>query len=549
LSDASGIFATPIATGSTSSNGNGSGSITVPGNATAGTGYLIRVKQGTTISTNTVSLTVSSSASLTLSSAAGTNSQTVCQNSAIPAVQYTLGGGATGATVTGLPTGVTFNSSGGSVEISGTPTVTGAFTYTVTTTGASCNTSVTGTITVSSPGSLTLSSAAGTTSQTSCVNSAIANIVYTVGGSATAASASGLPAGVSGSYNSGNKNFTLSGTPTVSGTFTYTITTTGSSCNTSVTGTLTVNSPATLTLSSVAGTNSQTVCQNSAITAIQYTLGGGATGATVTGLPTGVTFNSSGGSVEISGTPTVTGAFTYTVTTTGASCNTSVTGTITVSSPGSLTLSSAAGTTSQTVCVNSAITNIEYTVTNATGANVTGLPAGVSFSFSGGKVQISGTPTVSGTITYTVTTTGSSCNTSVTGTLTVNSPATLTLSSAAGTNSQTVCQNSAITAVQYTLGGGATGAIVTGLPTGVTFNSSGGSVEISGTPTVTGTFTYTVTTTGASCNTSVNGTITSSAGTLTLSSAAGTNNQTVCQGSAITNIQYNFWGGGRPEPL
>jgi len=79
-----------------------------------------------------------------------------------------------------------------------------------------------------------------------------------------------------------------------------------------------------------AGAN-RTVCQNAPMTSITMTLGGGATGANVTGLPTGVTFNVSGLTLTISGTPTVSGPYNYSVTTTGNSCATaSASGTITV---------------------------------------------------------------------------------------------------------------------------------------------------------------------------------------------------------------------------
>jgi hypothetical protein len=95
------------------------------------------------------------------------------------------------------------------------------------------------------------------------------------------------------------------------------------------------------------------------------------------------------------------------------------------------------------------------------------------------------------------------------GTITVNTGGTITLTSAAATANQTVCQNVAITNITYGVGGDATGANVTGLPTGVTPNFSGGVLTISGTPTASGTFNYTVTTTGSACNNpSLNGTIT-----------------------------------------
>jgi hypothetical protein len=85
--------------------------------------------------------------------------------------------------------------------------------------------------------------------QTICENESITNIVFTVGGDATGAGVTGLPSGITGSYNSINHTYTISGTPALSGTFNYTVTTTGtpSGCSEATTGgTITVGSlPAT----------------------------------------------------------------------------------------------------------------------------------------------------------------------------------------------------------------------------------------------------------------------------------------------------------------
>jgi hypothetical protein len=173
-----------------------------------------------------------------------------------------------------------------------------------------------------------------------------------------------------------------------------------------------------------------------------------------------------------------------------------------------ITLTSAPGTNNQTVCVNTAITPITYSTTGATGATFSGLPAGVTLTFSGGNITISGTPTATGTFNYTVTLTGG-CGgvTTATGTIIVQpNNTTITLTSAPGTDNQTVCVNTAITPITYSTTG-AMGVTFSGLPAGVTLTFSGGNITISGTPTVAGTFNYTVTLTGGCGNVTATGTL------------------------------------------
>jgi gliding motility-associated-like protein len=390
---------------------------TTPGTYTAT--LQVETTTGCESTVYSMQITILNDGTITLSSAPGTDNQTVCINTPITNITYAVGGSSNGGSVTGLPAGVSGSYAGGVITISGTPTVAGVFTYTVTTTGPCVNPTTTGTITVTPDGTVTLTSAPGTDNQTLCINTPLTNITYAVGGSGTGGNVTGLPAGVTGSFAGGV--ITISGTPTVAGTFNYTVNTTGPCVNPTATGTITVTPDGTVTLTSAPGTDNQTVCINTPITNITYVVGGSGTGGSVTGLPAGVSGSYAGGVITISGTPTVSGVFTYTVTTTGPCVNPTATGTINVNPDATITRTSPPGTDNQELCVNSPITNITYAVGGTgTGANATGLPAGVTGSFAGGVFTISGSPTVSGTFSYTVTTTGICAPASATGTILVN---------------------------------------------------------------------------------------------------------------------------------
>ena len=77
------------------------------------------------------------------------------------------------------------------------------------------------------------------------------------------------------------------------------------------------------------------------------------------------------------------------------------------------------GSNNQTVCINNAITPIVYVVSNATEATAVGLPAGVNGVYKPDTFIISGSPNVSGTFDYTVSTIGNCTPVSATGIITV----------------------------------------------------------------------------------------------------------------------------------
>ncbi|MFT3910967.1 MAG: T9SS type A sorting domain-containing protein [Ferruginibacter sp.] len=153
----------------------------------------------------------------------------------------------------------------------------------------------------------------------------------------TGAGINGLPAGA-GTLSASNKNITVN--PTATTTYTVTAVDAATSCGLStITATVNVNQNSTISLSSPAGTNSQTICMPGSITDITYAVGGGGTGASITAgaLPAGLTASYSAGVFTITGTPTEFGNFNYTVTTTGLCVNPSLSGTLTVNTAPALT--------------------------------------------------------------------------------------------------------------------------------------------------------------------------------------------------------------------
>ena len=203
------------------------------------------------------------------------------------------------------------------------------------------------------------------------------------------------------------------------------------------------------------------ICQNvpAIVTVNSTSLGNGTyeVGYTLSGANTGsgtATLNFSGGtgtfSVPAAQIPNF-GNTTVTVNTiafVGGGCSQSITNSsvVLIIENTTATLTSAAGTDAQTVCLNTAITNITYSIgVEATGATVSGLPNGVTGVYSAGVVTISGTPTTPltpGVFTYTVTPTGTPCVTPVQGTITVIAapPATVVI-----TGSASVCSAETLT--------------------------------------------------------------------------------------------------------
>ena len=514
---------------------------------------------------------VSAQCTISRTSAAATESQVLCVSTSLTPITYTLSG-ASGAIVSNLPTGVTYSYTpgtppSGTLTISGTPSQAGSFNYSITPIGCSgggTTPTANGSIGVTSNNSLFLSSAVGTNNQTRCLNVAITNITYRALG-ATNASVTGLPRGITGSWNSTTSTLTISGFPDsaspVAYTLNYTVSMTGGCVggNSTQTGTITVNPAYSLTLVSPAASLDQNdICINTPIDTIQFTTRG-ANGASFFGLPPGITGLWRNDSVLIYGSPSVRGTFIFSYNLTGGPCNTgtrTLTDTLVVKS-NTWQLISAPSTANQTRCVNTPIDTIIYRRSGATSGSLGTAPAGLTVVNTNDSLIIYGTPTADGTYNYLVTGIGGCTNSSLNtigGLLTIRP--TMTITNPAN-DSQTVCRGVAIASISFSTVG-ATSASVTGLPAGLNANFTqgvgvNGTVTITGTPSVRGVFPFRIRLLGG-CNTTLvvggTGLITVNGNTAVLnrksSTVSGpevlTTTQTRCVGKPIQNIVVSTTG-------
>ena len=390
-----------------------------------------------------------------------------------------------------LPSGITLSTGG---TLSGTSNEVGTFNFTVTATDANGQTgSRAYTVTIAAP-VLTMNPAAGTLNAPYGVAYSQA---FTAGGSAGPFNyvlTGALPAGVTFSGN------TLSGTPTVPGSYPIAVTATdtvltGAGAPFSIAQNYTIEVPAPSIV-----VNPATLANPNAGVAYSEVLaatgGVGPYGFAVTAgtLPSGITLSTGG---TLSGTSNEVGTFNFTVTATDANGQTgSRAYTVTIAAP-VLTMNPAAGTLnapygvaySQAFTAGGSAGPFNYVLTGA-------LPAGVTFSGN----TLSGTPTVPGSYPITVTATdtvltGAGAPFSVAQNYTLDvpaptivvNPATLADGISAQAYSETLAASGGVGPYGFTVTAGA-------LPAGLTLSSTG---NLSGTPTASGTFNFTVTATDA----------------------------------------------------
>lgn len=205
-----------------------------------------------------------------------------------------------------------------------------------------------------------------------------------------------------------------------------------------------------------------------------------------------------------------------------------------------------AASVSPSICINTAIPSIEHTTTFATGiGNATGLPPGVTASFSSDMIIISGTPTTGGTFNYIIPLVGGCAGASATGTIIVLFDNNVSNPS----STPTVCANVAITAITHTTTGASGIGTPNGLPTGLTASFNNNTITISGTPTASGVFNYNIPLTGGCGTASATGTITVNAAN-TVGNPSAT--PTLCVNTALMDITHattGAFGIGSPTGL
>jgi hypothetical protein len=379
-----------------------------------------------------------------------------------------------------LPLGLAFNAGG---TIAGTPTTPGSATFTVKVTDSSSATATKSLTVAVNPDPIVVTTAPLPPGTVGVVYSQLLSATGGSGAYSWSITAGSLPPGLSLGASAG----TVAGTPTVAGTFSFSLTVTDTvgteamgQFSIRIVSPLSITTPSPLSTGSVSAAYSQTMVAAGGIPPYTWNVSSGT-------LPPGLTLNSSSGA--IGGAPTQAGTFTITI---------QVTDSTSASAHGSFVLTVASGLAIATPPVLPAATStVPYTVTlePAGGSSpyvwaVTAgsLPAGLTFNSSG---QINGTPTAAGAFTFTAQvadalnhTASKQLSLAVAPPLTITTASALPGGTAGAAYSATIAGSGGTPPYLWTVSGGS-------LPSGFTLDAGTGA--LTGTTAASGTFTFTVT--------------------------------------------------------
>ncbi|MGB2418433.1 MAG: PKD domain-containing protein, partial [Flavobacteriaceae bacterium] len=292
----------------------------------------------------TGSISVQNGHDLKLLSGSTSTNQSLCEGLDLSQdIVYEFSGGANSARVLGLPPGVGWTVTGNVITISGSASENISsqtdYVFTVETLGNSCTSaSLDGQITIHPDAEITLSTPSSTVNQFICEGESIDPITYTFGGGTVDAVPSGLPPGITGTYNASTRIMTISGTPTqnveIDTSYNFTVRALNDQgCESpELTGEITVKANAELTLLSSTNTIDQTVCVNSNISDIRIRFKNSSV-PSANNLPSGLSSEVVGTDVlRIFGSVSVGGPYTFDVigTNTNGCSSTAVTVQLTV---------------------------------------------------------------------------------------------------------------------------------------------------------------------------------------------------------------------------
>lgn len=493
-------------------NGTGTASITsggvVTGLSAGSVTVVYTVSNGTCTNSTTKSLTIN--ANNTVSSAS--SSPTLCVNTAITNITHTTTGATGIGSASGLPTGVTASWSSNTITISGTPTQTGTFNYSIPLTGGCGSVNATGVLTVNNlPNnvyngfSATTICAGGSPQLTFDAEDATFSTPYSITYKNDATSVQytvSIPSAAPYSFTPGdnptsNTGYTLVSISNATCTRTSDFANPGANLIVRPIPTATISGTTTVCVGAsspnITFTNPQTV----AIT-ITYNINEG----------TNQTVNVAGGgnsSTNVAVSTASAGDFVYNLvsvvyqSTPNCSNTLSVSATVTVNS-NSVAPTSITGTT--TICSGDSTTLTLSGGTAGTGAVAKWYSGSCGGTLLGTGNSISVSPI--STTTYFVRYEGT-CNTTscASATVTVNDNNTVSEAS----SNPILCVNATMTNVTHTTTGATGIGIASNLPAGVTVSWASNTITITGVPTESGTFNYSIPLTGGCGNVSATGTI------------------------------------------